>query len=65
MPALVPYDERIKVKHLAENRGIAENTNEALKMCSGEYIGLLDHDDVLAPNALFEVRRAIEENLSP
>lgn len=61
----VKRDERIKVKHLAENRGIAENTNEALKMCSGEYIGLLDHDDVLAPNALFEVRRAIEENLSP
>ena len=34
----VKRDERIKVKHLAENRGIAENTNEALKMCSGEYI---------------------------
>lgn len=58
-------DQRIKVKRLSENKGIAENTNEALKMCSGDYIGLLDHDDVLAADAIYEIRRAIDKNNSP
>lgn len=34
---------------------IADNTNDALEMATGDYIGLLDHDDLLEPNALFEV----------
>jgi Glycosyltransferases, probably involved in cell wall biogenesis len=58
-------DKRIKLKRLSANKGIAENTNEALKMCSGEYVGLLDHDDVLAANALYEIRCAIDENSNP
>lgn len=58
-------DQRIKVKRLPENKGIAENTNEALKMCTGNYIGLLDHDDVLAADALYEIRRAIDQNNDP
>ena len=48
-------------KKLEENKGIAENTNEALDMAEGEYIGLLDHDDLLAPNALYEVAKALEK----
>lgn len=52
-------DTRIKYLHLDENLGIAENTNCALKMAAGDYIGLLDHDDLLEPNALFEVVNAI------
>ena len=52
-------DDRIKYLHLSENKGISENTNEALKAASGSYIGLLDHDDVLAPDALFEAVSAI------
>lgn len=52
-------DERIKYKHLDENRGIAENTNCALNMATGNYIGLLDHDDLLESNALYEVVNAI------
>ena len=48
-------DSRIRVKDLEENLGIAENTNAALAMASGEFVGLLDHDDLLAPNALYEV----------
>ena len=48
-------DERIRVESLKENLGIAGNSNAALSMATGEFIGLLDHDDLLAPNALFEV----------
>lgn len=48
-------DPRIQVKTLKENLGIAENTNAALEMAKGEFVGLLDHDDLLAPNALYEI----------
>ncbi|MEO6727116.1 MAG: glycosyltransferase, partial [Blastocatellia bacterium] len=47
-------DGRIRVRHLIQNLGIAENTNEALRMAAGDFIALLDHDDELAPHALFE-----------
>ena len=52
-------DSRIRVLALEENAGIAENTNAAFAMATGSYIGLLDHDDVLAPDALFEVASRI------
>lgn len=48
-------DEKIKVVDVPENEGIAQNTNRALEIAAGEYIGLLDHDDLLAVNALYEV----------
>lgn len=54
-------DDRIKIKYLEKNQGIAGNTNAALSMASGDYIGLLDHDDLLAPDALFEVAAAVEK----
>lgn len=54
-------DSRIKYEILEKNFGIADNTNRALKLASGEYIGLFDHDDVLAPNALFEIVKALQE----
>lgn len=52
-------DSRIRVMDLKENLGIAENTNQAIAMARGEFIGLMDHDDLLAPNALYEVVAAI------
>ena len=55
-------DTRIKYKRLIENKGISENTNEGLKLAAGEYIGLLDHDDVLELHALYEMRMAIAKN---
>ncbi len=55
-------DDRIKYQWIGENRGISGNTNEAIKMATGSYIGFLDHDDLLAPFALFEVMKTIEEN---
>lgn len=55
-------DSRIRVSELTENKGIAGNTNAALEMAQGELVGLLDHDDLLAPNALYEIVRALDED---
>ena len=55
-------DNRIKYKKLADNGGISKNSNECFKMVTGDYIALLDHDDLLHPCALFEVIRSINEN---
>lgn len=54
-------DSRIKYLQLAENRGISYNTNECEKMATGDYIALLDHDDLLHPSALYMSMKAIEE----
>ena len=48
-------DSRIKLKSLAANEGISGASNQALSLATGEFVGLLDHDDVLAPEALYEV----------
>ena len=54
-------DSRICYKKLSKNFGISMNTNFCLEMATGDYIGLLDHDDLLAPTALSEVM-ALAEN---
>jgi glycosyltransferase involved in cell wall biosynthesis len=59
--SLSQADPRIKVRLLEENHGISENSNQALALVTGEFIGLLDHDDTLAPFALFEVVQALNE----
>ena len=59
---LMSGEPRIKYVKLKENLGIAGNTNEALALATGSYTALLDHDDFLAPNALFEFVKAINEN---
>jgi len=53
-------DERICYVRLKDNKGISENTNEALKYADGNYIGLLDHDDLLHPDALAEVASLLQ-----
>lgn len=55
-------DNRIKYKFLNENKGIAGNTNAALEMATGDYISLLDHDDILPSFSLYEVVKCINEN---
>ena len=52
-------DSRIKYKKLEKNQGISGNTNECLKMATGNFIGLYDHDDILHPSALFYYMEAI------
>ena len=58
-------DRRIRVTDVPENKGIAQNTNAALGIASGDYIGLLDHDDLLTPDALYEVVRVLNEEERP
>ena len=55
-------DNRIKVKYLKDNHGISEASNEALTLSTGEFIGLMDHDDELAINALYEVVKLLQEH---
>ncbi len=55
-------DERIIYRFLGENQHIAGATNEGVKISTGEFIGLLDHDDVLKKNALYEVVKALNIN---
>ena len=52
-------DSRVRYRRLSENLGISGNTNAALAEASGDYVGLLDHDDLLLPGALFEIVRAL------
>ncbi|WP_088890484.1 glycosyltransferase [Leptolyngbya ohadii] len=48
-------DDRIKVVFREENGHISRCSNSALELATGEYIALLDHDDTLPPEALYEV----------
>ena len=54
-------DGRIVYHVLDHNYGISGNTNECLKLATGDYIGLFDHDDILHPATLFEYTKAINE----
>lgn len=54
-------DQRIKVVYRPYNGHICEATNTALDMASGDYIVLLDNDDILPPFALYEVAKVINE----
>ena len=52
-------DKRILYRRLRQNAGISANTNQALMYATGDYAGLLDHDDVLTPDALYEMAACI------
>lgn len=54
-------DSRVVYKKLSGNLGISGNTNAAIAMASGDYIALLDHDDLLEEHALFEVVKWLQE----
>ena len=56
------HDKRIKIAFLDNNLGIAGNTNKAFEIANGEYIGLLDHDDFLEPDAFYEVVKLLNEH---
>jgi GT2 family glycosyltransferase len=55
---------RVKVTYLDHNLGITGASNAALSLSTGDFAGFLDHDDVLKPNALFEVVKLLNENPS-
>jgi len=55
-------DERIRVRRLEKNQGIAGASNAAVEMATGDYVCFLDHDDELALDALYEVAVAVNEH---
>ena len=66
-PEIVIYlnslkEDNVHVIFSKKNRGISETSNEAVKLCSGAYIALLDHDDLLSEDALFQVAQEINNN---
>ena len=54
-------DKRILYKRLKQNGGISTNTNQALMYATGDYAALLDHDDVLTKDALYEMAACIRK----
>ena len=52
-------DQRIKVIYREENGHISEATNSALSIATGDFVGFMDNDDELAPQALYEVVKAL------
>ncbi len=54
-------DKRVVYRRLEKNAGIAENTNACIRMASGNYLALFDHDDMLHPSALYECAKVIEK----
>lgn len=54
---------RIKYQKLDKNYGISVNSNKALEMANGDYVGLLDHDDLLTPDALFETVSMLQQGI--
>jgi GT2 family glycosyltransferase len=62
LAAYTAHDSRIRVESKVANAGISAATNDALAMATGEFIGLLDHDDVLQPHALFANALAINDD---
>ena len=55
-------DQRIKVIRRTENGHISAASNDALRLATGNYVALLDHDDELAPTALYFVALALNKN---
>lgn len=56
------HDARIVIVRLEENKMISNNTNEGLKEVKGAYVGLVDHDDVLTPDALYCMVEKLNES---
>lgn len=59
---LADSDPRIKVFFREQNGHISEATNSAIEMATGDYVGFMDNDDVLADTALLEMVKAINED---
>ena len=62
LPALVQRDARIRFARRKENGGISIASNDGLALAKGEWVGFLDHDDLLEPDALFEFVRILQSH---
>ncbi|MCA9383252.1 glycosyltransferase family 2 protein [Candidatus Dojkabacteria bacterium] len=55
-------DSRVKVTYRTENGNISQGTNSAVEIAEGEFLVLLDHDDEIAPEALYELAVKLNED---
>ena len=55
-------NEKVKIKHRKTNGHISKATNDALKMADGEFVALMDNDDVLEKDALYRVVEVLNKN---
>ena len=62
LDSIIKSDERIKYVFLNDNKGISGNTNEALKLATGDYILLVDHDDLIPVFCLYELAKTINKH---
>ena len=61
LDAVAITDDRIRVNHRPHNGGIVAASNDALRMAAGEFIALLDHDDLIEPDALYAIVRLLND----
>jgi glycosyltransferase involved in cell wall biosynthesis len=67
-PKLIKYlkslqkDPKIKITFREKNGHISEASNTALELAEGEYIALMDNDDIIYPHALAEVVKVLNKN---
>ncbi len=60
LPALAARDQRIIPGKVGKHAGISAASNQALALARGEWVGVLDHDDVLEPDALFQIAKLLQ-----
>jgi len=62
---LAASDARVRVRERAQNGGIVAASNDSLELASGEFVALLDHDDVLERHAIERMLKAIDDEDEP
>ena len=60
LPALAARDRRITLARVGKHKGISAASNQGLGLARGEWVTFLDHDDVLEPDALFQILRLLQ-----
>src|SRR5437879_3947714 len=60
LPALAARDQRIILGKVGKHAGISAASNQALTLARGEWVVVLDHDDVLEPDALFQIAKLLQ-----